>query len=133
MSAIQTITTMLTLLVSRPQGDATEATYDRRALWRFGISGDRPLIVVEAVTARGVGLVRALVRALRWWSWGGVTCDLVVIDNEQSSYEMPLKHELQNMREQYLRDVGSVAPAGACTLHLLHKDECGVAEHAALA
>ncbi len=78
--------TMLMLLVSRPQSDASVAAFDRRALWRFGISGDRPLIVVEAGTVRGIGLVRSLARALRLWSWGGVACDLVVIDSEPSSY-----------------------------------------------
>ncbi len=38
----------------------------------FGISGDRPLILVSAGVTQGLGLLRSLAQALRWWSWGGV-------------------------------------------------------------
>ena len=115
MRAIQTITTMLVLLVSRPHAEVRETAFDRRSLWRFGISGDRPIIVVEAAAVRGIGLVRSLVRALRLWSWGGVACDLIVLDSEPSSYQMPLQRELSAIREQFVRDI----PSGPCELHLV--------------
>ena len=83
-------------------------------MWRFGISGDRPIIVVEAAAVRGIGLVRSLVRALRLWSWGGVACDLIILDSEPSSYQMPLQRELSAIREQFVRDI----PSEPCELHL---------------
>ena len=44
---------------------------DRRLLWRFGISGDKPLVLVSASALPGLGLVRSLSQALSLWSWGG--------------------------------------------------------------
>jgi cyclic beta-1,2-glucan synthetase len=76
-SAMQTLTTALVLSLTRLPVGAADAgnskveACDRRLLWRFGISGDRPLILVSA------GARRALARCARWqllnlWSWGGV-------------------------------------------------------------
>jgi cyclic beta-1,2-glucan synthetase len=127
--AIQAITTMLVLLVSRPHAEGRAPAFDRRALWRFGISGDRPLIVVEAAAVRGIGLVRSLARALRLWSWGDVACDLVVLDSEPSSYEMPLQRELTAIREQYVRDV----PSGPSQLHVVAATTLTPDERAAFA
>ncbi len=129
MRAIQAITTMLVLLVSRPHAETRALAFDRRALWRFGISGDRPMIVVEAAAVRGIGLVRSLARALRLWSWGDVACDLVVLDSEPSSYEMPLQRELAAIRELYVRDV----PAGPSELYLVAATTLTPEERAALA
>ena len=39
---------------------------------------------------QGLGLLRSLAQALRLWSWGGVACDLVVVNDEPASYLMPL-------------------------------------------
>jgi cyclic beta-1,2-glucan synthetase len=39
---------------------------------RFGISGDRPIVLVTAGVSQGLGLLRSLTQALRLWSWGGV-------------------------------------------------------------
>ncbi len=129
MRAIQGITTMLVLLLSRPHAETRETAFDRRVLWRFGISGDRPLVVVEAGAVRGIGLVRSLARALRLWSWGGVACDLVVLNSEPSSYEMPLQRELAAIREQYARD----APSGPCELHVVASTTLTAEERTAFA
>ena len=67
---------------------------DRRLLWRFGISGDRPIVLVSAGVAQGLGLLRSLAQALRLWSWGGVACDLVVVNHEPASYLMALSRSI---------------------------------------
>ena len=41
-----------------------------------------------------MGLLRTLAKALRLWSWGGVACDLVIINGEPVSYLMSLQREL---------------------------------------
>ena len=46
---------------AREAGDAV----DRRLLWRFGISGDRPIVLVSAGVMEGAALLRALAQALR--------------------------------------------------------------------
>ncbi len=130
--AVQTLTTALTLLLSRPeQPDGTDAC-DQRELWRFGISGDRPLIVVGVNDLHGMRLVRSLVQAMRLWSWGALTCDLVVVNSEARSYQMPLQLDLVALRERYAREVIETEPARACRLNVLHADELSTVERATL-
>ena len=92
-AAIQTLTTLLALTLTRPHAlrAAASEVCDRRLLWRFGISGDRPIVLVSAGVAQGFGLLRSLAQALRLWSWGGVACDLVVVNHEPASYLMALR------------------------------------------
>ncbi|MDB5850487.1 MAG: carbohydrate-binding protein, partial [Rhodoferax sp.] len=70
-AAAQSLTTALLLSLTRPRagaigprpqtsGNEPAEVCDRRLLWRFGISGDRPLILVSAGVSEGVGLLRSL-------------------------------------------------------------------------
>ncbi len=130
--AVQTLTTAVALLHSRPEQSGGIDACDRRELWRFGISGDRPLIVVSVNGLHGMRLVRSLVQALRLWSWGGLTCDLVVVNSEARSYQMPLQLDLVALRERYAREVIATEPARACGLNVLHADELSAVERATL-
>nr|MDP2192315.1 glucoamylase family protein [Rhodoferax sp.] len=128
-SAMQTLTTALVLSLTRPQAHATRSdaaapeVCDRRLLWRFGISGDRPLILVSVGVPQGLGMLRALSQALSLWSRGGITCDLVVVNAEPVSYLMVVHREIAALRERHVAD--SDAKAGAVTtgFHLLRADE----------
>ena len=142
-AAIQTLTTALVLSLTRPQRQAqaqlqagnapiesTEGTAaevcDRRLLWRFGISGDDPIILVSAGVTQGLGLLRALTKALRLWAWGGIACDLVVVNAEPSSYLMALQREIVALRERHVVDSGSESsPVAAASthFHVLRADE----------
>lgn len=75
---------------------------DRRALWRHGISGDRPLLVVSVSEESGLPMVQQLRRSLRLWSAGGLGVDMVVLNAEPASYLMPVQRQLQLMRERHL-------------------------------
>ena len=109
-AAIQTLTTAIMLSLTRPRASADNAPLvktaidacDRRLLWRFGMSGDRPIILVTADIIEGLGLLRSLAKALRVWSWGGVACDLVVVNMEPASYHMTLHREIAAMRERHV-------------------------------
>jgi cyclic beta-1,2-glucan synthetase len=103
--ALQALTTALVLTVPRDplpvhEGTAPPRECDRRSLWALGISGDRPLILVDAGSPQGMGLLRILAQALREWSRCGVPCDLVVLSSEVHSYQMPLQRELTLLLEQ---------------------------------
>ena len=114
--AIQALTTALVFNLARPQAvhssDASldVAAYDRQSLWRFGISGDRPILLVSVGVAQGVGLLRSLAQGLRLWAWGGVACDLVVINSEPQSYNMALQREIGVLRDRHLAE--STAESG---------------------
>ena len=121
-AAIQALSTALVLSVTRTQR-ATAGVCDRRLLWRFGISGDRPIILVSAGVTQGLGLLRSLVQALRLWSWGGVACDLVVVNAEPASYLMPLQREISALRERHLADNGALPGPATTAVYVLRADE----------
>ena len=128
-AAIQSLTTALVFGLTRPQTPATRfegaavEVCDRRLLWRFGISGDRPVILVSAGVTQGLGLLRSLAQALRLWSWGGVGCDLVVMNSEPASYLMALQREILALRERHVADTAATAGAAMTAFHVLRADE----------
>ncbi|MDD5335182.1 MAG: glucoamylase family protein, partial [Rhodoferax sp.] len=141
--AIQLLTTALVLSLTRtPRSPARGAVAesaeaapvlvcDRRLLWRFGISGDRPLLLLSVGALQGLGLLRSLAQALNQWSWGGIACDLVVINAEPISYLMPLQREIAALRERHEADSAAQSSASnpACTgFHVLRADELSVEE-----
>ena len=111
-AAIQTLTTALVFSLTRAQAEvvllngAAIEVCDRRLLWRFGISGDHPIVLVSAGVMQGQGLLRSLAQALSLWSWGGIGCDLVVVNTEPASYLMALQREIVALRERYVSDSG---------------------------
>lgn len=131
-AAIQTLTTALLLNVTRhlerlpDLAGRSDSVCDRRLLWRFGISGDRPIILVSIGVMEGTGLLRTLAQALRLWSWSGMACDLIVINTEPNSYLMALQREVSVLREKLRSDC---APESTTTaLYLLRADEISAEE-----
>ena len=133
-AAIQTLTSALVHTLTRPQTrivgvDASSAlsdVCDRRLLWRFGISGDRPIILVTAGIVDGLGLLRTLMKGMRIWSRGGIACDLVVVNAEPVSYQLALHREIASLRERYLAESSADLPAGSATvtgIFVLRADE----------
>ncbi len=129
LAATQMLTTALVMSLTRPRvaawpgPDAPAEVCDRRLLWRFGISGDRPLLLVSAGVSQGLGLLRSLAQALRLWSWAGVACDLVVVNAEPASYQMALHRELQALRERHGSDAAAPGATACTALHVLRADE----------
>jgi len=135
-AAIQTLSTLIALLHTRPGPrilpTGVQNLGDRRTLWRFGISGDRPQLLVEISAEHGIRLVRSLVKALHLWAWGGLLCDLVVVNAEPPSYQMPLQLALQELKETHRAQSVGVDAARACGLHLLRLPELSSEEHTTL-
>ena len=108
-AAVQTLTTALVLSLTRPRGQGSR--HRGRAAPRpatagcCGASASRatgPIVLVSAGAMQGLGLLRSLVQALRLWAWGGVACDLVVVNAEPASYLMALQRELVALRERHV-------------------------------
>jgi cyclic beta-1,2-glucan synthetase len=133
-AAYQTLTTALVSTLHRDRPTMSVAC-DRRLLWRFGISGDRPLILVSAAAQQGLGMLRTLAHALRWWSWGGIACDLVVVNAEPASYLMALQQETLALRDRHAADTAARFGAqgtSATAMHVLRSDEISPEEMATL-
>ena len=129
---LHALTTAMVLTLPRADGPpapgavappAAPPLSDRRTLWRLGISGDRPLLLVHAAAPQGLALLRVLALVLREWSRAGVACDVVVLSREPHSYQMPLQRELALLREQHTADLQARPGQAVTGLHLLRFDE----------
>ena len=133
LAAIQLLSTPLALFMSRALPAGAAPPLDRRALWRLGLSGDRPIVLVVAGDVQATGLVRTLVQALKLWTWGGLPCDLVLLNVEPASYLMPLQRELLAIAERFKAEADDAMPASrACALHIIRADDVSLPERAML-
>ncbi len=133
LAAVQALTTALVLGLHRtrvPTDNATSPS-DRRLLWRLGISGERPLLLVSAGAMSSMGLLRTLAQALQLWSWGGLAADLVVVNAEPASYLMPLQREITVLHDRHAT-AGAAGGGSVVGFHLLRADALSVEELATL-
>jgi cyclic beta-1,2-glucan synthetase len=130
--ALQDLTTAL--MYSAPRAPIERAPVDQRALWRFGLSGDKPIVLVRMHSSNGIPLVHSLLRAQPWWSFGGLAVDVVVLNSEPNSYLMPLQRDILALRDRLMQAVQNSFPrSDAAGFFLLREQEVSVAEKAALA
>jgi len=132
--AMQALTTTLTQSLTRVQAravrpeSAAAEVCDRKLLWRLGISGDRPILLVLAGVAQGLGLLRVLSQALSLWSWSRVPCDMVVVNAEPMSYLMPLQRDIASLRDRHNADSGANGGQASTGYFLVRSDELSNAE-----
>lgn len=126
---LQDLSTAITHNRSRPHAAPAELL-DRRALWRFGISGDRPLVLLRIESAQGLRVLRTLVVALRLWESNALACDLVVVNGEAQSYAMPLQRAVTELRDSIAQ--ARHAAAERAGIHLLRWGDISSTEWAAL-
>ena len=107
---------------STPSPPAAAPDWDRRVLWRLGLSGERAIVLVNIGIPSGMNLLRALAQSLRLWAWAGVGCDLVIVNDQPTSYLTELHHALAALQERHQADMGvSTGPEGT-GIHLLRAD-----------
>ncbi|MDP3707561.1 MAG: glucoamylase family protein, partial [Polaromonas sp.] len=134
--AMQDLTTALMYSMPRPGAEPTPL--DQRQLWRFAISGDKPIVLVRIHSHSGIPLVHALLRAQPWWAFGGLAVDVVVLNSEPNAYLMPLQRDILALRDRLMQAVqhsfpGDDAAASSADFYLLREQETTTAEKTALA
>jgi cyclic beta-1,2-glucan synthetase len=89
----------------RPPAERIEENRKGQAgLWRYGISGDVPIILVNIGEARDIGLVRQLLQAHSYWRMHGLKVDLVILNEEASGYEQPLREQLEALTRPHANE-----------------------------
>ena len=130
-AALQDLTTALLYTATRPLTD--RGLLDQRLLWRFGLSGDKPIVLVRIHSNTGLALVHALLRAQPLWSFGGIVVDVVILNSEVNSYLMPLQQGILAMHDHTRQQVENSFPVNdAGGFFLLREYEISPAEKAAL-
>ncbi len=81
-------------------------------LWAYGISGDLPIMLVSIGDRRDAELVSQALSAHTFWRRRGFKSDLVILDEEASSYEQPLRTYLRTLVQAYAQYSGIDQPGG---------------------
>ncbi len=80
----------------RAQPEVLAANHQgRTGLWRYGVSGDNPILLVRASSVADLPLVRHLLLAHSYWHMKHFTVDLVILCEEAASYADELFGQLQ--------------------------------------
>jgi cyclic beta-1,2-glucan synthetase len=84
----------------------------QRALWRQGISGDLPIVVIMIGHLRDIEVVREILTAHTFWNLRGLKVDLVLVSEEPPSYDEPLTAHLRQLTEAQAHMTGVDQPGG---------------------
>ncbi|MGH9172780.1 MAG: GH36-type glycosyl hydrolase domain-containing protein [Vicinamibacterales bacterium] len=91
------------LLYGDPRLRAREAieanTRGQSALWKYGISGDLPILLVRLSDNAEIPLFRELLKAHEYLRLKGFAFDLVVLNEHAASYLQDLQHTLMQLVE----------------------------------
>jgi cellobiose phosphorylase len=63
-------------------------------LWRFGISGDLPIVLIRIADVGRINLVKQLLQAHTYWRMNGLIVDLVIINEDFSGYRAALQDSI---------------------------------------
>lgn len=98
----------------------TDAWNGQPDLWRFGISGDLPILLLKVAKAGDPSLLDLLVRAQRLWQRTGQDIDLVILRDAVSGYEEPLREQVLSILRKTHADSVLGKRGG---IHLLASDQ----------
>ncbi len=80
-----------------PAGVLAENRQGQSGLWRHGISGDRPIVLLKIQENDQMGLVRQLLAAHAYWRLKGLEADLVILNEHEAGYFEELHRQLQEL------------------------------------
>jgi cyclic beta-1,2-glucan synthetase len=66
-------------------------------LWGYAISGDLPIVLLQISNAANINLVRQLVQAHSYWRVKGLAVDLVIWNEDHSSYRQLLHENIMGL------------------------------------
>lgn len=100
------------------------STLSVAGLWRYGISGDRPIMLLRISEPEDRGIVEQLLRAHEYWRIKGLIVDLLILNEKELSYVEELQVFLESLvRENQARVVpqeheslGTIVVIQACQL-----------------
>jgi len=70
---------------------------NQSSLWRFGISGDLPIMLVRIGDVQNLGLIEQCLQAHVYLRYKGLVYDLVIWNDETASYRDELQHNLMQL------------------------------------
>lgn len=71
--------------------------YEQSELWKYGISGDLPIILVKVKDLNDSDVIKEILKAYEFFRIKKVEVELVLIDEEKHSYENYVREEMENL------------------------------------
>ncbi len=65
-------------------------------LWKFGVSGDRPIISVEIFDISDLGFVFSILKCFEYYKNHSIFVDVIIINSESSQYSKIIKKEIDD-------------------------------------
>ena len=96
----------------RPTDRVLRNRLGQSGIWALGISGDLPIVTVTIADERNINLVRELLQAHTYWRMRGLRADLVILNQESPSYDLPLRQHLLRLVEAHSLETGTDKPGG---------------------
>ncbi|MDP1635191.1 MAG: cyclic beta 1-2 glucan synthetase, partial [Gallionellaceae bacterium] len=66
-------------------------------LWRFAISGDLPIVLLQIGDAANIDLVRQMVQAHAYWRLKGLAVDMVILNEDRAGYRQQLQDQIMGL------------------------------------
>ena len=65
-------------------------------LWKYGISGDIPMLVIKIKEVNDIDIVKEAIKAHEYFRIKNIPVDLIIINEEKKNYENYVQEEIQN-------------------------------------
>ena len=86
-----------------------QKVYKQSELWKYGISGDLPIILVKIEDVNDSYVIKEVLKAYEFFRTKNLETELVILDEEKHSYENYVKEEIEgsilNQHMAYLKNI----------------------------
>ena len=83
--------------------------YKQEELWKYGISGDLPIILVKIKDVNDGYVIREVLKAYEFFRTKNIETEIVILDEEKHSYENYVREEIEgsilNQNMAYLKNI----------------------------
>jgi cellobiose phosphorylase len=83
--------------------------YSQSNLWKYGISGDLPIILLKIEDLNDMYVVRDALKAHEYFRSKNIKADLVILNGEENSYDQYVNYEIENAilnnQVEYLKNI----------------------------
>ena len=67
----------------------------QNGLWKFGVSGDRPIILVDINDISDLGFIYDILKAFEYYKNNSIFVDIIIINSENSQFAKIIKKEIE--------------------------------------
>ena len=67
----------------------------QNGLWKFGVSGDRPIILVDIYDISDLGFIYDILKAFEYYKNNSIFVDIIIINSENSQFAKIIKKEIE--------------------------------------